>query len=478
MVRVATIDPELEYLFRHWLIQEAAYGSLLKQERRQLHLTAGETLERLYPDRLGELSAQLAQHFDVGGDDARALDYLVKAGRHALDRTAYQEARAFLDRAAVRLADQPDDDATRRVRVEVALYRVQSGWSFTPPDENLAIIDRAVADAEKLGDDRLLVDVYTWVGLMRQMAGEQAATSPALKHALARSAEIAARLDDESIQAMPLAMSGMALVAAGELRRGVEILERATPLLRKRRMTIAASFVGGGLATAYAQLGEFDKARLELQRSLDDAVDGDPIAHLDARLAEGFIEIWGGNMEKALAIGTECDARADELGAFACAVASKYIKGAASLEKGDLEQARAELEASKKMSQISLMQGMRPMILAALGTAYARLGAREQALQSWSEGLEFARHMGDRPNEAAILLHRGRTIASDPDPDWDAALADFEASVGLFEEMEILPDLVRALEALGEGLKRAGREDEGARRLAQAAGLKTVSRPG
>src|SRR5437899_12985866 len=96
MVRVATIDPELEYLFKHWLVQEAAYSSLLKQERRQLHLQAGEILERLYPDRLGELSAQLAQHFDQGGDDPRATEYLVMAGRHALDRTAYHESRDFL----------------------------------------------------------------------------------------------------------------------------------------------------------------------------------------------------------------------------------------------------------------------------------------------------------------------------------------------------------------------------------------------
>jgi ATP/maltotriose-dependent transcriptional regulator MalT len=220
-------------------------------------------------------------------------------------------------------------------------------------------------------------------------------------------------------------------------------------------------------------LGEFDKARVELQRALDDAADGDPIAHLDARLAEGFIAIWGGNVEQALAIGTECDARADELGAFACSVGSKYIRGAANLEKGELEQAKTDLEASQRMSQTSLMQGMRPMILAALGTAYARLGAREQALQSWSEGLEFARAMGDRPHEGAILLARGMTLAGDPDPDRNAALADLEASVQLFEEMGLVPDLVRALEALGDALKRAGRDDEGRQRLARAAELKS-----
>ena len=49
LIRVASHRPELEYLFRHWLVQDAAYGSLLKQERRDLHRQVGEALETLYP---------------------------------------------------------------------------------------------------------------------------------------------------------------------------------------------------------------------------------------------------------------------------------------------------------------------------------------------------------------------------------------------------------------------------------------------
>ncbi|MGH2522606.1 MAG: hypothetical protein ACRDH2_08895 [Anaerolineales bacterium] len=52
LIRLAARQPELEYLFRHALIQEAAYGSLVKADRRNLHRAVGEALERLYPDRL------------------------------------------------------------------------------------------------------------------------------------------------------------------------------------------------------------------------------------------------------------------------------------------------------------------------------------------------------------------------------------------------------------------------------------------
>ena len=64
LIRLASIRPELEYLFRHGLVQDAAYTSLLKQERRELHGRVGAALEELYPDRAGELALVLAMHFE------------------------------------------------------------------------------------------------------------------------------------------------------------------------------------------------------------------------------------------------------------------------------------------------------------------------------------------------------------------------------------------------------------------------------
>ena len=73
LIRLAAFNPELEYLFRHALVQDAAYESLLKQERRELHHSVGEALEDLYPDRRGELSSVLALHFEQAGDNTRAM---------------------------------------------------------------------------------------------------------------------------------------------------------------------------------------------------------------------------------------------------------------------------------------------------------------------------------------------------------------------------------------------------------------------
>jgi serine phosphatase RsbU (regulator of sigma subunit)/class 3 adenylate cyclase len=94
LIRLAQVEPDLEYNFRHNLIQNAAYESLLLADRKRLHLMVGETVERVYPDRLDsrELAPRLGQHFSEAGDDKRALKYFTLAGNAALDSFANIEA--------------------------------------------------------------------------------------------------------------------------------------------------------------------------------------------------------------------------------------------------------------------------------------------------------------------------------------------------------------------------------------------------
>ena len=65
LLRLAETQPELEYLFRHALIQDAAYRSLLREDRKKLHLKIGETIEQTYPDQVAssEIAPVLAHHF-------------------------------------------------------------------------------------------------------------------------------------------------------------------------------------------------------------------------------------------------------------------------------------------------------------------------------------------------------------------------------------------------------------------------------
>src|SRR5690242_20140297 len=99
LVRLAQSTPDLEYVFTHALIQEAAYASLLKQDRRQLHARVGEELERTYRTHPEEHAALLAHHFWQAGVWAKAAAYSLIAGEAALKAYANREAMGHFDRA-------------------------------------------------------------------------------------------------------------------------------------------------------------------------------------------------------------------------------------------------------------------------------------------------------------------------------------------------------------------------------------------
>ncbi len=112
LIRLMQEQPELAYLFRHALIQEAAYGSLTRRHRQSLHAAIGEVLESLYPDRQDEVADLLAYHFAAAGDSEKAVPYARLAAQRALATYAYDEAILHLQRA-LDLLETDGQEATR-----------------------------------------------------------------------------------------------------------------------------------------------------------------------------------------------------------------------------------------------------------------------------------------------------------------------------------------------------------------------------
>jgi ABC-type oligopeptide transport system substrate-binding subunit/class 3 adenylate cyclase len=105
LVREKSRWPELEYIFKHSLTQEAAYDSLLIERRKKFHLQVGEAMEELFPDRLEEFYGLLAHHFEAAGVTEKALDYLLHAGDKARLEDALHEAIDYYQRA-LRITDE------------------------------------------------------------------------------------------------------------------------------------------------------------------------------------------------------------------------------------------------------------------------------------------------------------------------------------------------------------------------------------
>jgi class 3 adenylate cyclase/tetratricopeptide (TPR) repeat protein len=99
LIRTRTIQPDLEYVFKHALTQEVVYSGLLKKERQALHERIGIIMEQLFRDRLPEFYETLAFHYKQGQSTSKAVDYLIKCGEKNLNRYSLDEAHQYFQEA-------------------------------------------------------------------------------------------------------------------------------------------------------------------------------------------------------------------------------------------------------------------------------------------------------------------------------------------------------------------------------------------
>ncbi len=167
-----SLVPDAAYTFKHALTHDVAYGSLLPDRRRALHVRIGEAIETLYPERLAEHVERLAHHAVQGEAWEKAVVYLRQAGAKAFGRLANREAAAHLEQALEALERLP----ASRERSEQAIdVRLQLRSPLTPLAEYprlLAHLRRAQTLAEALGDERRLVQVSVFLSFCLRWVGD------------------------------------------------------------------------------------------------------------------------------------------------------------------------------------------------------------------------------------------------------------------------------------------------------------------
>ncbi len=457
LVQIAAMEPELEYLFRHALVQDAAYSSLLKQDRRTLHRLAAETLLALYPERARELAGVIAMHYELAGDAAAAAEHLVVAGEHALERFANKDAVAFFDRAEASFAPA---DPRIDLRLRAALGAGRVSWSFRGQDEAIGRLERAVALGEADGDPKLVGDIYFWIAFLRRMRGETVASSDELRRAVDRAAEIGATRDDPVAQAMPDAFMAVGMMFNGELRDGTRMLDDALKIIAPGADPVSAAILSGLLTIGYARHGDFAEADRTIAVARQFAQNGDPIAALDVDIASSAVMIERGDMAAGEAMASSCAIRSETLGALACAVPANVMSGAAHLARDDAAGAKAPLERGEALAHIASMGSFQTLAEGMLGSVRARLQGDPAGKAGWDAALERAHATHDRHGEAVTLWQRAGTRAHADPPDLAAAIADIDVAVRLFEEMEARPSHARALRDQASILRALGRVAE------------------
>jgi len=454
LIQIAALQPELEYLFRHALVQEAAYASLLKQDRRTLHRAAAEAIFAQHPDRERELASVLALHFEQAGENARAAEYLVMAGDHALERFANREAIGFYSRANG-LADESQGE----LRLRGALGEAKASWGFRTSGHEVDELEQAVASGEN-AEAQLLGEAYFWIAYLRRQRGEVPETSPDLARAMERAITIAGSLKDARASALPRAMMGASAAFTGRLREGANEMQAALNDMDQNSDPHSNAMIADFLAMTYARLGEFDAAEEIVARGTHQAARADEISRVDLDITQSTINYERGELDRAAQQAFQCSARAEALGAYACVVAANVMFGSATMAKDDATSAKLPLERGDELAMVTNMAPFRTLTKGLLASSYAQLGDLPAGEAGWKEALGAAHSMNDRYGEARVLWSRGRTFALQSPPDWSAALADFENTIRLFDEMEARPALARALYDRAKALRALRRTAE------------------
>jgi predicted ATPase len=151
LVQCEGTPPRCTYTFRHALIQEAAYSSLLRSKRRRLHHEIAAALEKHFPETMEERPELLAHHHACAGQAPKAIPYLRRAAELATDRAAHAQALQHVDAALELLGELPDDN--HRKQLELGL-RVALGINLEATGGYAAEqVQRTYARARELCDE-------------------------------------------------------------------------------------------------------------------------------------------------------------------------------------------------------------------------------------------------------------------------------------------------------------------------------------
>jgi len=411
--------PQATYLFKHALVQDAAYGTLLRSRRQQIHARIATTLEDRFPDLVAAQPQLLAQHCAEAGLNEEAVGYLLKAGQQAYVRSAMTEAMALFQKGMDLLPSLPDNRARQQHELDLQTGIGQAlvatkGFSAPAVEEAYGRVREL---AQQLGaPDHLAYNVW-WLHLMR---GE-------LKVALALAEELenfGKAHDNSSASLLGKHVRGMICFQLGELTTARAFFEQCDALGEPGHRAVLAAWnvtdryvhMLGYLAVALALQGYIEQGRTRLNAALTEAR-ALRHAHTSACALQ-----WASYFETVISSPHEAHRYALELASlsnehgFPFYVAwGNFWQGLSLTMLGRPEEGlhlmRKCLSSLRAMGSVSGTPG----VLWGLATAYGALGRPVEGLDCLGEAAKIVEKTGERVGESDEALLRGDLLLATGD---------------------------------------------------------------
>ncbi len=447
LIQLEAALPELAYVFRHVLVRDAVYATLVRRERNHLHQAVGEVLESLHPDPADALPLvpQLGAHFAEAGDEGRALKYLTRAGDQAASQYANREAAQYYARAL--------EIAHRRAGVPLTRLYVARGHALELSGDYagaLASYQDMETQARERRDEALELEALTAqasLGNVFTPVSDPVRGRAVLEQAL----QLARRLGDGATEARLLLYMLRRFAWTGETDQVIAYGEQAVAAARSLGLT---PLLIEGL-NELARWGYQNQARLsltwqrleeahELLRSFDAA-----ILRLENLIPLGAVLTYMGDFEQVRSLLPELHRVSQAMG-YAWGLAQYHsLLGNQSLEQGNLGAAMANFEEGIRLGgQYSVVQA-ELIVCAYLSRAYAAVGEtaagldavrkardkmtpRHPFLVAWPLAAEGLLLLADgHVEEAATVIARARQIGNARDIIIYRLLLQSESELGL-----------------------------------------------
>ena len=427
VVAADMVHPDGEnFRFKHALIQDAAYDSMLRSTRQERHARVAQTLRQHFPEIEAQQPEVVARHLTEGGQKGEAVAYWERAGRQALARAANLEAIGHLRQALDALAATPDDPARlgRELELQTALGpALMSTRGFAAVEVEQAYA-RARAICGELGKGDRLFPVLWGLFAFYFVKGDLRAAGELAQEVYA----IGMATDDRGLHRLSHHAVGYNLYYQGDYagawrhaERGLALYDPATEhdwtLAYQLSSTVCQRLFGGCALWFLGREAEsratFDSAIL-LARELQHA------PTLAYALACGcYFEQTCGNADAVAAMGAENLGVSAEIGAVLWTAASLMFHGWARAEQGDAG-GWEQFDQGYAVYGMTGTNLIHPQVLLIQAGRLRHEGHPGEALDALDRALAQAAETSERHLEPEVHRLRGEILADEASLETDA----------------------------------------------------------
>jgi class 3 adenylate cyclase/predicted ATPase len=458
------VPPHATYLFKHALVQDAAYGTLLREQRRALHSRIADTLESQFVEIAENQPELLARHYTEASLIEKAAGLWGKAGQRSLARSALVEAAEQLTRSLDQIATLPATPALRReqIRLQVGLGKAlmhTKGYASSDTKASLnqarSLIEQAEALGEPLEDPLLPFSILHgfWVANFVAFNGD------AVRELAARFLALAEQQETKAPLMVGHRLMGVSLLFMGDPAEGRTHLDRAVTLYDPAAHRPLATLSYRSLARLF--LGYPEAALADAVNALKNAREiGHATTLMVALNGTTLTHILCGNYAEATAHVDELVDLAEEKGALlwkAWGMMNQgWLMALAGKASNAVHMTTSAITACRSTGATLCM----PSYLSSLARAYADLGQLEEAWRCVGEALSTIETTKERWFEAEVNRLAGQIALMSLEPDAAKAEAYFERALALARQQQAKTWELRAAMSMARLWREQGKPQQ------------------